>query len=110
MNETDVPSSPAPSTTGRSSTRPTTAITNDVARALRNETDYDDWDYGTEPIPGDTNWAAKGCSVLWLYCHLIQLFKESESISHEHMAAIAITSVLSLPSETLLRLSQTFVP
>lgn len=76
----------------------------------RNEPDYDTFEYGTEPIPGDTNWAAKGCSVLWLYCHLIQLFKESESISHERMAAIAITSVLSLPSETLLRLSQTFVP
>ena len=25
----------------------------------RNEEDYDTWEYGTEPIPGDDNWAAK---------------------------------------------------
>jgi hypothetical protein len=23
---------------------------------LRNSEDYDDWEYGTEPIPGDTTW------------------------------------------------------
>lgn len=23
----------------------------------RNEEDYDTWDYGTEPVPGDTTWA-----------------------------------------------------
>jgi hypothetical protein len=27
--------------------------------AVRNSDDYDDWDYGTEPIPGDDLWARK---------------------------------------------------
>jgi len=26
--------------------------------ADRNDPDYDDWEYGTEPIPGDTTWHA----------------------------------------------------
>lgn len=24
--------------------------------AIRNDDDYSDWEYGTEPIPGDTTW------------------------------------------------------
>lgn len=24
--------------------------------SIRNSEDYDDWEYGTEPIPGDTTW------------------------------------------------------
>ena len=24
--------------------------------SLRNQDDYDDWEYGTEPIPGDHTW------------------------------------------------------
>ena len=24
---------------------------------IRNDNDYDDWEYGTEPIPGDHTWA-----------------------------------------------------
>ena len=27
-----------------------------LARGLRNGEHYDDWDYGTEPIPGDRTW------------------------------------------------------
>lgn len=27
-----------------------------LARWLRNGEDYDDWEYGTEPIPGDHSW------------------------------------------------------
>lgn len=77
---------------------------------MRNENDYDDWDYGTEPIPGDTSWAAGGCSTLWVYARLIQLFQEAETVSPERMAAIAVTTILSLPPETLLRLSKTFTP
>ena len=42
--------------TGRQST-PTTS--DDKARELRNAPDYDDWEYGTEPIPGDHNWVSK---------------------------------------------------
>jgi hypothetical protein len=75
---------------------------------LRNENDYDDWDYGTEPIPGDTSWASSGCSVLALYARLIQLFQEAETVSPEKMAAIAVTTILNLPPETLLRLAETF--
>ena len=33
--------------------------TEDKARELRNAPDYDDWEYGTEPIPGDHNWISK---------------------------------------------------
>jgi hypothetical protein len=28
-----------------------------LARWLRNGEQYDDWEYGTEPIPGDHSWA-----------------------------------------------------
>ena len=48
-------SSPSESMTGRQSI-PTT---DDKARELRNAPDYDDWEYGTEPIPGDHNWISK---------------------------------------------------
>jgi hypothetical protein len=34
------------------------ALKNDPA-SIRNEDDYDDWDYGTEPIPGDPTWIKK---------------------------------------------------
>lgn len=30
-----------------------------LARWLRNGEDYDDWEYGTEPIPGDHCWGNK---------------------------------------------------
>lgn len=84
-------------------------ILTDLARAVRNEDDYDDWDYGTEPIPGDTCWA-KNASVLSLYSNLIQQFQEAETVSCEKLAAIAVTRILSLPPETLMRLAQTFTP
>jgi hypothetical protein len=28
-----------------------------LARWLRNGEQYDDWEYGTEPIPGDRTWS-----------------------------------------------------
>lgn len=28
-----------------------------LAQELRNGEDYDDWEYGTEPIPGDHCWS-----------------------------------------------------
>jgi len=34
------------------------AARNDPAR-VRNADDYDDWEYGTEPIPGDPTWTRK---------------------------------------------------
>ena len=27
--------------------------------ALRNDDDYDDWEVGMEPIPGDTSWTSR---------------------------------------------------
>jgi len=30
-----------------------------LASSLRNSDDYDDWDYGTEPIPRDLTWTNK---------------------------------------------------
>jgi len=34
----------------------------EFARNLRNQQDYDDFPYGTEPIPGDKTWAKKKCT------------------------------------------------
>jgi hypothetical protein len=34
-------------------------LTIDPAAAVRNSDDYDDWDYGTEPIPGDSTWTKR---------------------------------------------------
>ena len=31
----------------------------EFARYLRNQKDYDDFEYATEPIPGDRTWAKK---------------------------------------------------
>ena len=33
----------------------------EVARWLRNDDSYDDWERGMEPIPGDKTWAKKSC-------------------------------------------------
>ena len=76
---------------------------------MRNETDYDDWEYGTEPIPRDTHWIAPS-SVLSLYSQLLQRFQEEETVNMGRLAALAVTEILTLPPETLLRLSKTFVP
>ena len=31
----------------------------ELAKYLRNQKDYDDFQYGTEPIPGDRTWVKK---------------------------------------------------
>lgn len=97
-------SSQTASPTGRSS-----ATTDALARTIRNEADYDDWEYGTEPIPHDTSWAQKS-TVLNLYARVLQRFQEAETVNMGRLAALAVTEILSVPSETLLRLSETFVP
>lgn len=33
----------------------------EFARWVRNQQDYDDFPYGTEPIPGDRTWVKKKC-------------------------------------------------
>jgi hypothetical protein len=76
---------------------------------MRNADDYSDWEYGTEPIEKDTSWVPAG-SVLHLYSRLVQRFQEEETVSHTRLAALAITEILTLPPETLLRLSKTFTP
>ena len=80
-----------------------------MARTLRNSDDYSDWDYGTEPIPHDTSWA-QSSSVLNLYARVLQRFQEAETVNMGRLAAIAVTEILSVPSETLLRLSDSFIP
>jgi hypothetical protein len=75
----------------------------------RNDFDYDTFEYGTEPIPNDTTWI-KTSSVLNLYARVLQLFQEAETVNMGRLAAIAVTEILSVPSETLLRLSKTFIP
>jgi hypothetical protein len=86
--------------------RSTCPIYTAIARTVRNEADYDDWEYGTEPIRGDTAWVAP-TSVLHVYSRLLQRFQEAETVSHQQLAAIAISELLTLPPETLTRLSQT---
>ena len=34
-----------------------------LAQELRNGEDYDDWEYGTEPIPGDHCWRNKKAPI-----------------------------------------------
>ncbi len=80
-----------------------------MARCTRNEPDYDDWEYGTEPIEKDTSWVPAG-SVLHLYSRLLQRFQEEETVNHARLAALAITEILTLPPETLMRLAKTFTP
>lgn len=40
-------------------TRLITRYIQDLAANLRNSEDYDDFDYGTEPIPGDKTWSKR---------------------------------------------------
>jgi hypothetical protein len=35
------------------------ALASEDSSLIRNADDYDDWDYGTEPIPGDPTWIKK---------------------------------------------------
>ena len=55
------------------------------ARDLRNSSDYDDWEYGTEPIPGDTHWV-KVRTLTQLYRHLIYVFTTSDTICSSRLA------------------------
>lgn len=74
-----------------------------TAKALRNEESYDDWSYGTEPIPCDTSWV-KPQTPNQLFIHLVDAFVSSESINHELLAQIAMYELFNLPEATLLQL------
>jgi hypothetical protein len=93
-------SSPSESTTGRQSTR---AIGTSEARELRNAEDYDDWGYGTEPIPGDTHWV-KITTLTQLYRHLIYVLATSDTISSTRLAQLAIYEILKLRLTSLVSL------
>jgi hypothetical protein len=85
-------SSPSESTTGPHSTR---LIGTSEARELRNQDDYDDWEFGLEPIPGDTHWV-KIQTLTQLYRHLIYVFATSDTICSTRLAELAIYEILKL--------------
>ena len=97
-----VNSSPSESTTRRRSTR---LIGTTEARELRNQPDYDDWEYGTEPIPGDTHWV-RAKTLTQLYRHLIYVFATSDTICSSRLAKLAIHEILKLRLTDLTRLRQ----
>ena len=95
-------SSPTESMTGRQSTR-TIELT--LVSDLRNAEDYDDWEYGTEPIPGDTHWV-KIRTLTQLYRHLIYVFTTSNSICSSRLAELAIHEILKLRLTDLAQVRQ----
>lgn len=85
--------------------RSTRLIGTTEARELRNASDYDDWHYGTEPIPGDTHWV-RICTLTQLYRHLIYVFATSDTISSTRLANLAIHEILKLRLTDITRLRQ----
>lgn len=86
--------------TGLQSTR---LIGTSEARDLRNQDDYDDWEVGLEPIPGDTHWV-RVRTLTQLYRHLIYVFATSETICSSKLAGSAIHEILKLRLTDLSRL------
>ena len=72
---------------------------------LRNADDYDDWEYGTEPIPGDTHWV-KIRTLTQLYRHLMYVFATSNSICSSRLAGLAIHEILKLRLTDLAQVRQ----
>jgi len=92
-------SSPTALTTGHR------LIQTSEARELRNSGDYDDWEYGTEPIPGDTHWV-RVRTLTQLYRHLMYVFATSDSVASPTLAKLAITEILKLQLPSLDSLKQ----
>lgn len=69
----------------------------------RNDDDYDTFEYGTEPIPGDTAWVAPR-SAAQLIARLVDAFDESESINRELLARLAFHEIFKLPEAVLLQI------
>jgi hypothetical protein len=88
--------------TGHRSTR---TIELALVSDLRNAEDYDDWEYGTEPIPGDTHWV-KIRTLTQLYRHLIYVFATSNSICSSRLAELAIHEILKLRLTDLAQVRQ----
>ena len=75
------------------------------ARELRNQHDYDDWEVGLEPIPGDTYWV-KITTLTQLYRHMIYVFATCDTISSTRLAQLAINEILKLRLTSLISLKQ----
>ncbi len=75
------------------------------SRELRNAPDYDDWEVGLEPIPGDTHWV-RIKTLTQLYRHMIYVFATSDTISSTQLAQLAIHEILKLRFTDLTRLRQ----
>lgn len=77
-----------------------TPSTTALARSLRNGDDYDDWSYGTEPIPCDTSWTSPE-TLDQLLCRVAQAIEQAETLNSRALAYMVISEVLKLPVETL---------
>ena len=71
----------------------------------RNDDDYDTFEYGTEPIPGDTHWV-KIQTLTQLYRHLIYVFATSDTICSCRLAELAIYEILKLRLSGLISVRQ----
>ena len=71
----------------------------------RNDDDYDTFEYGTEPIPGDTHWV-KVRTLTQLYRPLIYVFATSDTICSSRLAELAIHEILKLRLTDLARVRQ----
>ena len=94
-----------PNSSATESTTGHRLIPTSEARELRNSSDYDDWEYGTEPIPGDTHWV-KVRTLTQLYRHLMYVFATSDSVASPTLAKLAITEILKLQLPSLDSLKQ----
>lgn len=79
-----------------------------TARTIRNQESYDDWDYGTEPIPCDTSWVEPR-TPRQLFIHLVDTFVSNDTINHEELARLAIDEILRLPEASLLHLRSQYL-
>ena len=74
---------------------------------MRNDEDYDDWSYGTEPIPSDTSWV-KPKNLSQLLHHMIAKFEMADTVDSQKLARLAISEILKLPSSVVQDLKNQF--
>jgi len=78
-----------------------------LARTTRNEADYDDWDYGTEPIPGDSTWVAPR-NLCQLHRRVSDTLAAAGTVTTDRLAALALFEILNVPAETLVAIQQAY--
>ena len=71
-----------------------------LARSIRNESDYDDWEYGTEPLPNDPTWVQPK-TLDQLLAKVTVMLQASETVNTEKLAWLAIDAVLRLQPQEL---------